>query len=85
MASHNPLNVYSGKDALRKYFSPDFAPPLALVEIPDSLNPFVEDGVRIYVKLMSTHAANNVKAIPGMHPLCHTFNFAHDASSSQAT
>lgn len=61
----NPLNVYFGKNALQNYFDPDYAPPLALVEIPDSLNPFAEDGVRIYVKLMSTHAANNVKAIPG--------------------
>lgn len=66
MAAHNPLNVYSGKDALRNYFDPDYAPPLALVEIPDSLNPFSNDGVRIFVKLMSTHAANNVKAIPGL-------------------
>ncbi|KAF2257921.1 cysteine synthase B [Lojkania enalia] len=69
MTVHNPLNVYFGKDALRNYFNPEYAPPLALVEIPDTLNPFYKDGVRIYVKLMSTHAANNVKAIPALNLL----------------
>jgi hypothetical protein len=33
-----------------------------LVELPESLNPFSQDGVRIYAKLMATHPANNVKA-----------------------
>lgn len=65
MVSVNPMNVYSGSDAIRKYFDPDFHPPLPLVEIPRSLNPFYEDGVRIYGKMMSTHPANNVKIMPG--------------------
>lgn len=59
------LNVYSGPDSLKKYFNPDFQPPLPLVELPQVLNPFHGDGVRIYAKMMSMHPANNVKAIPG--------------------
>ncbi|CAO2647204.1 Nn.00g081260.m01.CDS01 [Neocucurbitaria sp. VM-36] len=69
MASLNPLNVYSGPNAVRKYFDPDFHPPLPLVEIPKDLNPFYEDGVRIYAKMMSMHPANNVKIIPAMNML----------------
>jgi cysteine synthase len=62
----NPLNVYKGPAALQHYFDPDQQPPLPLVELPEKLNPFYGDGVRIYAKIMSMHPANNVKAIPGM-------------------
>lgn len=61
----NHLNVYIGPDSLQKYFDPDCQPPLPLVEIPRHLNPFYDDGVRIYAKMMSMHPANNVKALPG--------------------
>ncbi|RDL35205.1 putative cysteine synthase B [Venustampulla echinocandica] len=66
MSVHNPLNIYSGKDSLQKYFDPDFAPLLPLVEIPDEFNPFREDGVRIYAKMMTMLPANNVKALPAL-------------------
>ncbi|KAL2365438.1 hypothetical protein RJZ56_001682 [Blastomyces dermatitidis] len=69
MANPNILNVYSGPDALKKYFNPDFQPPLPLVEVPEALNPFYQDGVRIYAKMMTMHPANNVKAIPAMNML----------------
>lgn len=69
MASQNLLNTYSGPDALRKYFDPDCQPLLPLVELPASLNPFYQDGVRIHAKLMSMHPANNVKIMPAMNML----------------
>jgi hypothetical protein len=65
MASPNPMNVYSGPDAVRNYFDPDIHPPLPLVEVPQNLNPFYRDGVRVYAKMMSMHPANNVKVMPG--------------------
>jgi hypothetical protein len=65
MASVNPNNVYSGPDSLKKYFDPESAPPLPLVELPPNLNPYYDDGVRIYAKMMSVHPANNVKCMPG--------------------
>lgn len=65
MAEANIFNVYSGPDSLKKYFNPDFQPPLPLVELPPHLNPYHGDGVRIYAKMMSMHPANNVKAMPG--------------------
>lgn len=66
MASPNPLNVYKGYGSVKNYFDPESAPPLPLVEIPDCLNPYRQDGVRIYAKMMTMHPANNVKAMPGM-------------------
>ncbi|KAF5545594.1 cysteine synthase A [Fusarium mexicanum] len=69
MASPNPLNVYKGQNSIQKYFDPESAPPLPLVEIPDSLNPYRQDGVRIYAKMMTMHPANNVKAMPALNLL----------------
>lgn len=69
MGQQNPLNVYSGEDSLKKYFDPDYQPPLPLVEIPACLNPYRKDGVRIYAKMMTMLPANNVKALPAMNLL----------------
>lgn len=65
MAKENHLNVYKGPDSVRQYFDPESSPPLPLVEIPECLNPYRQDGVRIYAKMMSMHPANNVKSMPG--------------------
>src|SRR5687768_8881206 len=64
-AMTNPLNVCTGPDSVKNYFDPDSAPPLPLVELPDALNPFRQDGVRIYAKMMTMHPTNNVKSMPG--------------------
>ncbi|KAH7079548.1 tryptophan synthase beta subunit-like PLP-dependent enzyme [Paraphoma chrysanthemicola] len=69
MSPRNPLNVYSGPDAVRNYFNPEIHPLLPLIEIPSTLNPFHGDGVRIYAKMMSMHPANNVKIMPAMNML----------------
>ncbi|KAL4862821.1 hypothetical protein BDV12DRAFT_206969 [Aspergillus spectabilis] len=69
MANSNELNVYFGQDSLKKYFDPDSQPPLPLVELPEYLNPYYHDGVRIYAKMMTMHPANNVKAMPAMNML----------------
>lgn len=53
---------------MHKYFDPDFQPPLPLVEIPDKLNPFRSDNVRIYAKMMTALPQQNVKALPGNMP-----------------
>lgn len=67
MQKRNHLNIYKGPDSLKDYFNPDVTPPLPLVELPESLNPYWQDGVRIYAKMMTMHPANNVKAMPGNH------------------
>ncbi|KAG9119295.1 hypothetical protein FRC07_005736 [Ceratobasidium sp. 392] len=63
----NPLNVFSGRNALVDYYNPDCNPPLPLVELPD--HPFIEDGVRIYAKMMTALPAGNVKALPALNML----------------
>lgn len=65
MTNLNERNVYFGPDSMKQYFNPDNQPPLPLVELPRSLNPYYDDGVRIYAKMMTMHPANNVKAMPG--------------------
>ena len=74
--SSNPLNVYTGPDAVAQYYDPDFGPPVPLVEIPDNLNPYRKDGVRIYAKLMSCLPANNVKSLPGSLSIILCFRLA---------
>jgi cysteine synthase len=69
MTSSNVFNVYKGRDSMRKYFDPDYQPPLPLVELPDVLNPFRHDGVRIYAKMLTVLPAQNVKALPALNML----------------
>lgn len=47
------------------YFNPDIQPPLPLVELPEKLNPFRKDGVRIYAKMATALPAQNIKCLPG--------------------
>lgn len=61
------LNVFKGSDAVARFFDPEEHPPLPLVEVPDRLNPFRQDGVRIYAKLLTALPAQNVKSLPGMY------------------
>ncbi|MCJ1422346.1 hypothetical protein MMC29_000226 [Sticta canariensis] len=65
----NPLNIYTGPESLKKYYDPDHQPLLPLVEIPEKLNPFVQDNVRIYAKMMSCLPANNIKSLPSLNML----------------
>jgi hypothetical protein len=61
------LNVFQGPQAVADYYNPDLQPPLPLVEVPQSLNPFRQDGVRIFAKMMTALPAHNVKSLPGKH------------------
>lgn len=59
-------NVFKGPDSVKNYFDPDQSPPTPIIEIPEALNPFRQDGVRIFAKMLTTLAAQNVKSLPGM-------------------
>ncbi|KAG0644939.1 hypothetical protein D0Z07_9338 [Hyphodiscus hymeniophilus] len=65
MSQINNLNVFKGEDGLIKFFDPEEAPLLPLVELPSRLNPYHGDKVRIYCKMMTALPAQNVKALPG--------------------
>ncbi len=59
------MNVFSGPNSLIDYFNPDKNAPLPLVELPPQLNPYYDDGVRIYAKMLTALPATNVKSLPG--------------------
>jgi hypothetical protein len=61
----NSNNVFSGPESVAHYFDPERSPPLPLVEIPDRLNPYRQDKVRIYAKMLTSLPAQNVKSLPG--------------------
>lgn len=70
MAAPYPTNVFKGPNSVANYFDPDLQPPLPLVELPNNLNPFRHDNVRIYAKMLTSLPAQNVKALPGKLTMC---------------
>jgi cysteine synthase/rhodanese-related sulfurtransferase len=67
--ANNFLNVFKGKRAILDYLNPESKSYTPLVEIPEDLNPFYNDGVRIYAKLLNTLPLTNVKSIPAYNML----------------
>ncbi|HTZ90049.1 MAG TPA: pyridoxal-phosphate dependent enzyme [Alloacidobacterium sp.] len=62
--SLNPKNVFAGPDSLKSFLDPDRNPPLPLVELPESLNPFAAQKVRIFAKLLYLLPLLNLKSLP---------------------
>jgi cysteine synthase len=62
-------NVFSGPDAIRQLLNPDCNPPLPLVELPESLNPFADRKVRIFGKLLYLLPLLNLKSLPALKML----------------
>lgn len=54
--------VFSGEDALENFLNPEFHVS-PLVELPSSLNPYFDDGVRVFLKLQTFLPLWNVKSI----------------------
>ncbi len=62
-------SVFSGENSVLDYLNPDKNEYIPLVEIPKVLNPFYDDKVRIYTKLMNTLPLTNVKSLPAFNML----------------
>lgn len=62
-------NTFSGPDAIGDLLNPDLNPPLPLVELPESLNPFAARKIRIYAKLLYLLPLLNLKALPALRML----------------
>lgn len=60
------MNVFCGADALKRFLDPDQNPPTPLVELPASLNPFAEQNVRIFAKLLYLLPLLNLKSLPAL-------------------
>jgi cysteine synthase len=65
----NPSNVFSGPDSIRKFLDPDGSPPSPLVELPEQLNPFAKQKVRIFAKLLYLLPLLNLKSLPVLRML----------------
>jgi cysteine synthase len=62
-------NVFKGENSIKDFLNPDLHPALPLVELPESINPFLKDGVHIYAKLMYFLPLLNIKSLPALNML----------------
>lgn len=61
--------VFKGENAVRDFLDPDNNPMIPLVEIPQKLNPFTEEGVRIFAKTAYMLPLLNIKSLPALNML----------------
>ena len=61
--------VFEGPDALKNFLNPVNNPPLPLVELPERLNPFRKQNVRIFGKLMYLLPLLSIKSLPALNML----------------
>ncbi len=66
-------NVFEGPDALKDFLNPGRHPNLPIVELPADLNPFADENVRIFAKLMGMSPLANVKAVPAFNMIREMF------------
>ncbi|MDO8486473.1 MAG: pyridoxal-phosphate dependent enzyme [Candidatus Staskawiczbacteria bacterium] len=57
------LEVFSGENSIRDFLNPNNHSPTPLVELPKSLNPFLNSGVRIYAKCEYLRPLLNIKSL----------------------
>jgi cysteine synthase len=69
IADCRALGVFEGSDSIRDFLNPENRPPTPLVELPDSLNAYRADGVRIFAKLAYLTPLLNIKSLPAWNML----------------
>ena len=62
--SNNNKKIYKGENAVRSFLIPGNAGFTPVVELPASLNPFLKDKVRIFIKLVHSTPLGNIKSLP---------------------
>lgn len=60
----NKNKVFEGESAIKDFLNPGSIGVTPIIELPLSLNPFKEDKVRIYIKLMQFVPLYNIKFLP---------------------
>lgn len=61
--------VFEGPTAIREFLNPENNAPIPLVELPKSLNPFLDYDVRIFGKLMYLLPLLSIKSLPALNML----------------
>ena len=69
MAPQARRGVFEGPNAIRDFLNPENNPAIPLVELPDSLNPFRAQNVRIFGKLMYLLPLLSIKSLPAIRML----------------
>jgi len=65
----NKKNIFKGEKAIFNYLSPGSSGPTPVVELPQHLNPFLKDGVHIFIKLAHNIPLLNIKSVPSWYML----------------
>lgn len=65
----NHKNVFRGDKAIFNYLTPGATGPTPAVELPTRLNPYLRNGVHIYVKLVPSVPLANIKSLPAWYML----------------
>jgi cysteine synthase len=69
IADRYAQGVFEGSDSIRAWLNPANHAPLPLVELPDRLNPYRGDGVRVFAKLAYLTPLLNIKLLPAWNML----------------
>jgi cysteine synthase len=62
-------NIFSGEKAIFNYLVPGATGPTPVIELPLRLNPYLKNGVHIYIKLMQSLPLANIKSLPAWYML----------------
>ena len=62
-------NVFKGEKAIFNYLVPGAMGPTPTIELPGRLNPYLKDGVHIYIKLLQAVPLANIKFFPAWYML----------------
>ena len=62
--SKNNKKIFEGEDAIKSFLMPGNIGFTPVVELPASLNPFLKDKVRIFIKLVNFAPLGNIKSLP---------------------
>ncbi|HMO18987.1 MAG TPA: pyridoxal-phosphate dependent enzyme [Oligoflexia bacterium] len=60
-------NVFKGEDGLSDFLNPEIFQQTPLVELPNSLNPYLDRGVHVFAKMLSLTPLMNIKSVPSFH------------------
>lgn len=64
-----PAGVFSGEVAIETYLDPDTYPATPYIELPDKLNPFKKEKIRIFAKIAHQVPLLNIKSFPAFSML----------------
>ncbi len=62
-------SIFKGEKAIFNYLTPGAMGASPVVELPSRLNPYLKDGVHIYIKLMQSVPLANIKSLPAWYML----------------